>query len=103
MIDFVPWMILSTVVIVIVAAWGAVRGGVLRPGFRHDMERLPDAERAFADCFAARGLPVPRLEVYRDPDGEGLLIVGPDQLDARAQAALAECDRELAPLFSAGG
>ncbi len=101
MIDFVPWMILSTVVILVVAAWGAVRGGLLEPGFRTGMERLPDAERAFADCFAEHGLPAPALRVYRDPGADGLVIVGPDELDERAQAVLADCDRLLAPRFAA--
>ncbi len=100
MIDFVPWMILSTVVILVVAAWGAVRGGLLQPGFRAGMERLPEAERAFAECFAEHGLPAPALQVYRDPEGEGLVIVGPDDLSERAQAVLADCDRRLAPRFA---
>lgn len=94
-------MILSTVVVLIVAAWGAVRGGLLEPGFRHDMERLPAAERAFADCFAEHGLPEPALKIYRDPDGDGLLIVGPDDLDERSRAVLADCDRRVAPRFTA--
>ncbi len=102
MIDFLPWMILSTVVILAVAGWGAVRGGVLQPGFRTGMERVPEAERAFADCFAEHGLAPPRLEIYREPGGEGLVIVGPDDLDERSQAVLADCDRRLASGFASG-
>ncbi len=100
MIDFVPWMILSTVVILIVAAWGYARG-TLGPSLPADLERLPEAEAAFAECLAERGVAMPpRLAIYRDPEGEGLVIIGPDELDDRTRAALTDCDRQLAARFS---
>ena len=92
--DFIPFMILTAVVVVLVAGWGYVRSGGAAP-----QERLPEAEGAFADCLRAEGVEPPPLTVYRDPGG-GLVIVGPDDLDAVTRQALSECDEELAGRFS---
>ena len=90
--DFVPFMILTAVVVVLVAGWGYVRSG----GVAAQQERLPEAERAFADCLRAKGVDPPQLRVFRDPDG-GLMIVGPNDLDAATRQALSDCDEEISP------
>ncbi len=99
MIGFVPWMIISIAVILVVAAWGYTRGTLGRV-VPPDLERLPEAERAFAECMEERGVRPPRLAIYRDPDGDGLVIVGPDELDDRTRAVLGDCDGLLAPRFA---
>ena len=96
MMEFVPFMILTAVVVVLVAAWGYVRSGAAAD--TAPRERVPDAERAFADCLRANGIDPPQLAVYRDPAG-GLVILGPTHLDAATQRALSECDEELAARF----
>ncbi len=96
MMEFVPFMILATVVIVLVAGWGYVRSGAAAG--TAPSERLPEAEGAFADCLRRRGVEPPELAVYRDPGG-GLVIVGPDDLDAVTRRALTECDKELAARY----
>ena len=92
--DFIPFMILTAVVVVAVAGWGYLRSGAAAP----PRERVPEAERAFAECLRARGVEPPELAVYRDPAG-GLVIVGPHDLDAATRRALSECDEEIAARF----
>lgn len=98
MLEFVPFMAIVVVVVLGWAAWNA-RRGVPNPDL-DDLEPLPDADAAYRGCLEDKGVTPPRgLAVFRQPSG-GLVIVGPDRLDAATQAALAECDRELAPRFT---
>jgi hypothetical protein len=94
--EFIPFMILTAVVVVLVAAWGYARSGAAAA--TAPTERLPDAEQDFADCLRARGIDPPALKVYRDPGG-GLVIVGPSHLDPATRQALSECDAELAARY----
>jgi hypothetical protein len=88
MLDFVPFMILTAVVVLIVAAVGAVRSG-LAAG---DLEPLPEAERLFAECMAERGVQMPPIRIYRDAGSGGLVITGPGDIDPEIQEAFAVCD-----------
>ena len=95
MMDFVPFMILAAVVLLVVAGLGARRSGLVGRGGIADMEPLPEAEAELDECLRRRGFDPPPFRVYRDPaDGE-LVIVGPETLPADLAAALAACDRGL--------
>lgn len=88
------------IVVVVVLGWAAwnARRGVPNPDL-DDLEPLPDADAAYRECLEAKDVAPPKgLAVFRQASG-GLVIVGPDRLDPATQAALAECDRKLAPRF----
>ncbi len=94
-------MVIVVVVVVLAAAWSARRGGPLAQAVDPNLEPLPEAEAAYRRCLEERGVPVPEeLSVFRDPEGGGLIIFGPDRLDRETQAALGECDELLSPRFS---
>jgi hypothetical protein len=98
MLDFIPWMIVSTVVILLIAGWGAYRSGLLGPGGLSDMERVREAEAFFADCLAEQGFRPLAIKIFRDrTDGE-LVIVGPPVPDDMI-SAFAYCDNRVSDLY----
>ena len=99
MMDFIPFMALSAVVIVLVAAWGARKAGLDELAAPDDLERLPAAERAFLSCMEEKGFTPPSMRIFRNPDGPGLVIIGEEEIPRRMQSAFAECDNLVATEF----
>lgn len=93
MLDFVPFMAIVVVVVLLIAGWGVARERMAVGG----LERIPEAEAALRECLRGRGITDMPFRVFRDPiDGE-LVITGPEELDEDAEAALADCDAMLDP------
>lgn len=93
MMDVIPFMILATVVVLVVAGWGYLRAD--KAGVAAGDEWVParDVEALFLECLAEKGVAIPELRVYREAGG--LVIVGPEDLDSNRRRALSACDAAI--------
>ena len=99
MLDFIPFMIVAAIVILVVAGLGAYRSGLLGQGGLADMERLEDAEQEFADCLREHGHRPLDIQIYRDPADGNLVLVGRGPIPDDMVEAFGDCDRRISAIY----